>query len=67
MAKSAARTDALSTAFMVMSDEEVKSYCSNQDDTCGLLLVGSEDNRELLPLGQCAGFKITRDNTRIDQ
>lgn len=34
-----ATADALSTAFMIMSDEEIRSYCAAHDDVLGLVIV----------------------------
>lgn len=41
---SAARADALSTAFMVMSTEEVKTYCDRHPDVSSLVIIPGEDS-----------------------
>ena len=52
IAPSAAHSDALSTAFMVMAPEEVEQYCRSHPDVSGLLLVPNGDDRQLLPFGE---------------
>ncbi len=52
---SAARADALSTAFMVMSAEEVEAYCDAHDDTAAVVVPrpaeGADAKAELLSFG----------------
>ena len=52
---SAARADALSTAFVVMSVDEVEAYCLSHDDTAALLVPrpgdGRPDEAELVSFG----------------
>lgn len=43
LASDAARADALSTAFMVMAPDEVKTYCTEHPEVRGLLIVRDED------------------------
>jgi len=51
----AARADALSTAFMVMTPKEVESYCTANPKVRGLLIVQSEEtagsSERILPVG----------------
>ena len=54
IAASAARSDALSTAFMVMAPEEVEAYCQEHPGVVGLLLMGDEAQPALLTYGQLA-------------
>ena len=42
---SAAKADALSTAFMVMSEEEVSSYCAQHPDVWALVVTGEKKFR----------------------
>lgn len=42
---SAARADALSTAFVVMSTEEVEGYCAAHDDTAALVVPRPGDGQ----------------------
>ncbi len=42
----AATTDALSTAFMVMSPDEVKNYCLRHLDTMGMLVIDKQQAGE---------------------
>lgn len=42
----AAAADALSTAFMVMSDEEVQQYCREHPDTLAMILPQGQDKDE---------------------
>ena len=52
---SAARADALSTAFVVMSTGEVEAYCDCHEDTAAVVVprrpAGSEDEAELISFG----------------
>ncbi len=55
IAPGAARADALSTAFMIMSPDEVKEYCSEQPSVRGLLIVpgtGEGAVEQILPMGR---------------
>jgi thiamine biosynthesis lipoprotein len=45
LASSAVLADALSTAFMVMSSEEVAAYCEKHPDVSGLLCLAGEPGR----------------------
>jgi len=47
LAPSAAVADALSTAFFVMSTEEVKQYCEDHPDVGAILAWRSEDGKEI--------------------
>lgn len=42
-AANAATADALSTAFMVMSPDNIKQYCTNHSDTLAMVLVKQQD------------------------
>jgi thiamine biosynthesis lipoprotein len=42
-APDAATADALSTAFMVMTPDEVKEYCSNHPDTLAMIVLEDRD------------------------
>ena len=42
-APTAARADALSTAFMVMTPEEIERYCATHRDTGALVVTGAGD------------------------
>jgi len=52
---SAARADALSTAFVAMSTDEVQAYCRNHDDTAAVVVPrpasGRSDQAELVSFG----------------
>ncbi|MHC4737593.1 MAG: FAD:protein FMN transferase [Planctomycetota bacterium] len=41
--REAAKSDALSTAFMVMRPKEVEQYCSKHPDVLGMLVIEGED------------------------
>lgn len=45
-APDAATTDALSTAFMVMSPDEVRQYCSRHQDVLAMLILHDETKKE---------------------
>jgi thiamine biosynthesis lipoprotein len=48
----AATADALSTAFMIMTPQEVKDYCATHDKVRGLLIVASGDESDrIIPVG----------------
>lgn len=51
----AARGDALSTAFMVMTSEEGKAYCRKHPDVRGLLILHEDDSvdqvEQIIPIG----------------
>jgi thiamine biosynthesis lipoprotein len=49
-APTAALSDALATAFMVMSPREVEAYCTRHRDVSALLLVGDCARREMVRL-----------------
>lgn len=51
LAPSAALSDALSTAFMVMSPDEVAEYCRRHPDTSALLVMAGGETAEMLSFG----------------
>ena len=51
LAPSAAASDALSTAFMVMSPSEVEEYCRQHTDISGMIVTGNPGGYELLRFG----------------
>jgi len=51
LAPSAALSDALSTAFMIMSPDEVASFCQEHSEVSALLLLEADDERKLLRFG----------------
>lgn len=52
MTPDAATGDALATAFMIMTPEEVKAYCARHDGVRGLLVVPTEAKRgRMIPAG----------------
>ena len=50
-APSAAQADALSTAFCVMTEEEVKEYCRRHEEIGAMILVKGENQTEPIRLG----------------
>jgi len=58
----AAAADALSTAFMVMSPDEIEKYCLNHSDTLAALILKKADkaaqNNSILRLGRWNDFFI---------
>lgn len=54
IADSAARSDALSTAFMVMAPEEVEQYCNEHAGVVGILLTGEPEQPALTCFGELA-------------
>jgi thiamine biosynthesis lipoprotein len=56
LAPSAALADALSTAFMVMTPQEVEAYCARQAGVSALLMVEAGSQREVLRFG--TGFVL---------
>jgi thiamine biosynthesis lipoprotein len=55
LAPDAARADALSTAFMIMSPDEVRHYCDEHPPVRGLLVVQGENEgsaQRILPAGR---------------
>jgi thiamine biosynthesis lipoprotein len=52
LAPSAALSDALSTAFMVMSPDEVTGYCETHPEVSALLLLGAGDADKQLRFGR---------------
>jgi thiamine biosynthesis lipoprotein len=54
LSHSAARSDALSTAFMVMSPDEIAAYCTAHPTDGALLLVNGENGPRWLSYGACA-------------
>ena len=44
-AADAATADALSTAFMIMSPEEIEKYCTLHPDTRAMVIVQEQDGR----------------------
>jgi thiamine biosynthesis lipoprotein len=59
IADAAARSDALSTAFMVMAPDEVERYCEAHPGVVGLLLVGEMSQPTLLSYGQFARLETS--------
>jgi len=54
-AKDAATADALSTAFMVMTTDEVEEYCQKHRDTLAMVVTGDEERTaEILHFGPWA-------------
>ncbi len=51
MAPDAASADGLSTAFMIMTPQEVKKYCDAHRSIRALLVVGADDAGDLLAAG----------------
>jgi thiamine biosynthesis lipoprotein len=55
IASDAARADALSTAFMVMTEDEVKDYCREHSGVRGLLILHGDDAADqaerIVPVG----------------
>jgi thiamine biosynthesis lipoprotein len=52
MAPNAATADALSTAFMIMTPDEVKGYCVAHSDTRALLVVAADETSDrIVPAG----------------
>lgn len=51
LAPSAAHSDALSTAFMIMSPDEVATFCQDHAEISALLLLEPDGARKLLRLG----------------
>jgi thiamine biosynthesis lipoprotein len=51
MAPSAALADALSTAFMIMKDEEIKRYCRAHPRVCAVMVAGNENKPEVRVFG----------------
>ena len=49
---SATFSDALSTAFMVMSPDEVHAYCQHHPETWAVLLMRTAQGRQLTPFGK---------------
>jgi thiamine biosynthesis lipoprotein len=58
LSHSAARSDALSTAFMVMAPEEVEAYCRLHPDDGALLLLPGDNGPQLLQFGNCDGLQL---------
>lgn len=58
LSHSAARSDALSTAFMVMTPEEVGEYCRLHPDDGALLLLPGENGPQLLHFGHCGELQM---------
>jgi thiamine biosynthesis lipoprotein len=55
IAPDAARADALSTAFMIMTPDEVKGYCAEHRQVLALLVVpgrGAESAEQIVPAGE---------------
>ncbi|MBV9864062.1 MAG: FAD:protein FMN transferase [Abitibacteriaceae bacterium] len=59
IADSAAYSDALSTAFMVMAPEEVEQYCQHHESVVGLLLVGDPAQPSIMSFGELARLEST--------
>ena len=51
LAPSAALSDALSTALMIMPPDEVATYCQEHTEVSALLLLEADDERKLLRFG----------------
>jgi thiamine biosynthesis lipoprotein len=58
LSHSAARSDALSTAFMVMTPKEVERYCQLHPDDGALLLLPGENGPQLLHFGNCVELQL---------
>ncbi|HEY5505539.1 MAG TPA: FAD:protein FMN transferase, partial [Sedimentisphaerales bacterium] len=61
MAKTAAEADALSTAFMVMPANAVRSFCEKHRDTSALLVLSGKNKKtgsRILRLGQWGKAKF---------
>lgn len=54
LAPSAAVSDALSTAFMVMTSDEIADYCQRHPDVCGLICHDVAGERRMEPFGALA-------------
>jgi thiamine biosynthesis lipoprotein len=52
LAQTAALADALSTAFMVMSVDEVRSFCKTHPDTSALLVLPAKNKNQVLRFGR---------------
>ena len=65
IADSAARSDALSTAFMVMAPKEVEQYCQEHPGVVGILLVGEPEQPSLLCFGELA--RLAADNVDYEE
>ncbi len=57
-APTAVQADALSTAFMVMTHNEVEDYCARHQDVGGILMLNSD--------GECCRIKLFGDWSRFD-
>lgn len=51
IAPSAALSDALATAFMVMSPEEIEGYCRSHADVAAMIVTGAPDNYAIKRFG----------------
>ncbi len=51
-ADSAALSDALSTAFMVLTPDQIEAYCAVHQDIGAMLLIGQEGTQKLLRFGR---------------
>ncbi len=60
-----AASDALSTAFMIMSPEEIATYCSTHPNTAGKLITkkikGNEGGEEILTVGSWENIYTTNE------
>jgi thiamine biosynthesis lipoprotein len=55
IAPDAARADALSTAFMIMTSEEVKNYCADHPQVRALLVIQGQEagsTEQIIPAGE---------------
>ena len=50
-ADSAARADALSTAFMIMSLDEIKTYCQTYEKTAAILAFSNKGESDMMQIG----------------
>ena len=60
IAESAASSDAMSTAFMIMSTNEISDFCSNHDFVSGLVVLKEVDNITKNDLFISDNFKINK-------
>lgn len=51
-APKAATTDALATAFMILTPNEIQDYCNTHPEVSALLLIDDDRRKKLLPLGR---------------
>lgn len=56
IAPTATRADALSTAFMVMTETQIEQYCREHSDTCALVAVVETGKATVKPFGEWQSF-----------